>query len=219
MNIKSRFTVIITISLATLIVMPLVFYWVTTGEYYGRKIDQVAPDFTLSDTQGKEHSLSQHKGKFTFLYFGYLNCDEVCHNQVGVMFNINHQTTNKDLDFIFVTMDPKRDSKQLLNDYFNQFGSNFYALTGQSMREIQSVASKYKAYFSPESGTQIGKDYEISHPGNIFLIDPNGKIKVIYQNTYLRYDKVIEDLNLLRIKFNENQTTKLSLKAKEANYE
>ena len=216
MNIRTRFIVILTISLLTLIVMPLGFYWVTTGEYYGRKIDQVAPDFTLIDTQGKEHSLSQHKGKFTFLYFGYLNCDEVCHNQVGVMFNINHQTTNKDLDFIFVTMDPKRDSKSLLNDYFNQFGSNFYALTAESMREIQSVASKYKAYFSPESVTTTGKDYEISHPGNIFLIDPNGQIQVIYQSTYLHYVKVIEDLNLLRMKFNETQKTKLSPAAKEA---
>ena len=216
MNIKSRFTVILTISLLTLIVMPLGFYWVTTGEYYGRKIDQVAPNFTLIDTQNKAHSLSQHKGKFTFLYFGYLNCDEVCHNQVGVMFNINHQTTNKDVDFIFVTMDPKRDSKQMLNDYFNQFGSNFYALTAQSMREIQSVASKYKAYFSPEGATKIGKDYEISHPGNIFLIDPYGHIQVVYQNTYLRYDKVIEDLNLLRKKFIETKKTKLSPTAKEA---
>ena len=189
-----------------MIAMPLVFYWITTGDYYGRKIDQAAPDFTLVDTQNKEHSLSQHKGKFTFLYFGYLNCDEVCHNQVGVMFNINHQTTNKDLDFIFVTMDPKRDSNQMLNSYFNQFGSNFYALTAKSMREIQAVASKYKAYFSPEGTTKIGNDYEISHPGNIFLIDPKGQIQVVYQNTYLRYDKVIEDLNILRKKHIETSS-------------
>jgi len=66
MNIKSRFTAIFAISLAAMIAMPLVFYWVTTGEYYGRKIDQVAPDFTLIDTQDQLHSLSQHKGKFTF---------------------------------------------------------------------------------------------------------------------------------------------------------
>jgi len=178
---------------------------------YGRKLDRVAPDFQLLDTQMNQHRLSQHKGKFVFLYFGYLNCNDVCHNQVGVMFNINNQTENKDIDFIFVTMDPKRDSPAMLTDYFNQFGSNFFALTGHSMAEIQKVASLYKAYFFPDGETKTGQDYEISHPGSIFLIDPDGKIQLVYQNIYLRYDKIIEDLNKLR-KINRLKKTKSKFK-------
>lgn len=192
-------------SIVLILSIPFLFYWISSGEYYGRKVDTQAPNFELVDTKQVKHQLSQHKGKFTFLYFGYLNCDDVCHNQVGVMFNINHQTHNDDLDFIFVTMDPKRDSPEMLNDYFNQFGNNFYALTGKNMAEIQKVASLYKAYFFADSATDKNKDYEISHPGSIFLIDPNGQIQTVYQNIYLRYDKVIEDLNKLRTIYHQNK--------------
>lgn len=206
MKNRSFFLGMLSLTLLLIFVMPMAFYLVTTGEYYGRKVDEIAPNFTLRDTQNQPHSLAVHKGKFTFLYFGYLNCNEVCHNQVGVMFNINHQTDNSDLDFIFVTMDPKRDSNSMLNDYFNQFGQNFYALTAESMPQIQKVASLYKAYFFADGNTNLGKDYEISHPGSIFLIDPDGQIQVVYQNTYLRYDKIIEDLNKLRNNLLKNNT-------------
>ncbi len=187
-----------TLSVGGIIVLPAIFYWLSSGEFYGRKVSTPAPVFELLDTNLNPHSLEQHKGKYVFLYFGYLNCDDVCHNQVGVMFNINHQTDNRDLDFIFVTMDPNRDSTTMLNDYFNQFGSNFTALTGNSVQTIQSIASRYKAPFFA-TGTLFGNnDYEIAHPGNIFLIDPDGVIQLVYQNQYLRYDKIIADLNKLR---------------------
>ncbi len=203
MKRKPLFLGLLGLTLLVMLLMPMVFYWVETGPYYGREENNPAPGFTLLDTQNQPHRLAEHRGKFTFLYFGYLNCDKVCHNQVGVMFNINHQTDNTDLDFIFVTMDPKRDTNEMLNDYFNQFGKNFFALTATSMQEIQKVASSYKAYFFADGSTEKGKDYEISHPGNIFLIDPDGQIRMVYQNTYLRYDKVIEDLNLLRAQYAE----------------
>jgi len=198
MKTKNSFVLLFSASILLLVLLPILFYWISSEDYYGRKVDNVAPNFELLDTQGQAHQLAQHKGKFTFLYFGYLNCNDVCHNQVGVMFNINHQTNNDDLDFIFVTMDPKRDSPEMLNNYFNQFGKNFVALTANSMQTIQKVASLYRAYFFADAATNKGKDYEISHPGSIFLIDPDGKIQVVYQNIYLRYDKIIEDLNKLR---------------------
>jgi len=191
MKQKYSFAILFSASILLIVTLPVLFYWISTEDYYGRKFENPAPNFELVDTQGNKHSLAQHKGKFTFLYFGYLNCNDVCHNQVGVMFNINHQTHSDDLDFIFVTMDPKR-------DYFNQFGSNFTALTADSMQTIQKVAGLYKAYFFADAATDKGKDYEISHPGNLFLIDPDGTIQVVYQNIYLRYDKIIEDLNTLR---------------------
>lgn len=186
------------IALISLVALPILFYWLETDQFYGRSLKRPAPEFNLLDTQLQPHRLSAHRGKFVFLYFGYLNCNDVCHNQVGVMFNIHHQTDHHDLDFIFVTMDPKRDSPKMLNDYFNQFGSNFFALTGQSMQQIQKVAGLYKAYFFADKNTKTIQDYEITHPGNIFLIDPAGNIRVVYQNSFLRYDKIIEDLNILR---------------------
>ena len=189
------------LSFLLLMSLPLWFYLISSGPYYGRAVSIPAPDFTLNDTQQNPHQLSQHLGKFVFLYFGYLNCNDVCHNQIGVLFNINHQTNNQDLDFLFVTLDPKRDSSAQLNDYFNQFGPNFTALTGQSIHHIQQVAINYKEFFFTDSNTKTNPDYEISHSGNIFLIDPKGQLRIVYPNSFLRYDKMIDDINLLRTEF------------------
>lgn len=181
--------------------MPVIFYLLVSGNFYGREVQRTAPEFTLQDVHTQPHSLSQHQGKFTFLYFGYLNCDDVCHNQVGVMFNVNHQTTNTDLDFIFITMDPSRDSNQMLDSYFNQLGKNFTALSAPTMQALQKVANQYQSAFFATGAVNNGKDYEIAHQGNIFLIDPKGDIRVVYRNQYLRYDKIIEDLDKLRQEF------------------
>ncbi|BBP42514.1 SCO family protein [Thiosulfativibrio zosterae] len=182
--------------------MPVVFFYMNSAQLYGLSVDRIAPDFILKDTQGNPHTLSQHRGRFVYLYFGYLNCNEVCHNQVGVMFNLHHQSHMDNVDFIFITMDPKRDSNKMLNQYFNQFGDNFYALTAESMAQIQVIANQYQAYFFAEGKADPKKDYEISHPGNIFLIDPDGRLKVIYPNQFLRYDNMLTDLKFLNQSFN-----------------
>lgn len=195
---KTIFISLMSLTILALVTLPALFYYFVSGQYYGREVSMKAPEFELLQTDNQPHRLSEHRGKFVFLYFGYLNCDDVCHNQVGVMFNINHQTDNQDLDFVFVTMDPKRDSNEMLNDYFNQFGKNFTALTASSMQQVQKIAVQYKSPFFAIGSTQAERDYEIAHPGSIFLIDPQGAIRVVYQNKYLRYDKIIEDLQVLR---------------------
>ena len=121
------------------------------------------------------------------------------------MFNLNNHTENEDLDFIFITMDPQRDSRQSLDDYINHLGRNFTALTGKNMKQIQKVASRFNAPFFTDRATTGGQDYEIEHPGTLFLIDPEGRIQVVYQNKFLRYDKMIEDLNRLREQFSITQ--------------
>lgn len=204
MRQKLIFISLFTVVLMTLIVLPVWFYWVSSGPFYGKETQREAPTFSLLNTANQPHSLSQHQGKFVFLYFGYLHCDDICHNQVGVMYNINNHTTNKDIDFIFVTMDPNRDSPTMLNDYFNQLGTNFTALTAKTMREIQKIAAAYNAPFFATGAVQSKRDYEIAHPGSLFLIDPNGQIRVVYQNQFLRYDKIINDLNMLRTVIKQN---------------
>ena len=193
---KIPFYSLIGLSLVLLLSLPVLFYWLVSDDYYGRYVDKMASDFELMDVNGQPHRLSEHRGRYVYLYFGYLNCNDVCHNQVGVMFNLYHQSRRDDLDFLFVTMDPKRDSSKMLKAYFNQFGTNFVSLTSDSMKSIQKVASDYQAFFFPDGNPKMNKDYEISHPGAIYLIDPNGRLQLVYQGD-LRYDLMLEDLQKL----------------------
>lgn len=195
---KAKTYGLVFLSLSLLLSLPFVFSWIQNDDLYGHSLNQEAKPFELKDTAGQPHSLAQHRGNYVFLYFGYLNCDEVCHNQVGVMFNIHHQTAEQDIDFIFVTMDPQRDSDEMLNAYFNQFGSNFYALRSDSIKQVQSIATLYNAAFFPDRNIATAEDYEMEHPGTLFLIDPAGQLRVMYPNMHLRYDYIIEDLQQLR---------------------
>lgn len=192
---------IILLSAAVLFLLPVIFLLSNTSQFYGHELNQPATEFELFDTQGDSHQLSMHKGKYTFLYFGYLNCNEVCHNQVGVMFNISRQAVQKNIDFIFVSLDPKRDSPKQLDLYFNQLGANFYALYHPNIQVIQTLANAYKSPFYIDRIRQAwsndANDYEIQHPGYLYLIDPDGIIRLMYPNMHLRYDYILQDLGQL----------------------
>lgn len=187
----------IALALIVLFLLPALFL-TSQPNFYGHELNRPAKNFTLLTTQQQSHSLTQHQGRYTFLYFGYLNCDEVCHNQVGVMFNLSQQAQLNNLDFIFISMDPNRDNPELLDRYFNALGPNFYALYDTNMQTIQALAQAYHAPFfkEPNSGlvANSSEDYEITHPGFLYLIDPAGIIRLMYPNMHLRYDLILQDL-------------------------
>ena len=193
------FSVVLVLALGWLWLLPALMSWLNPA--YGIRLDKPAPAFTLLSTQGQPHSLSQHQGRFVLLYFGYIHCDEVCHNQVGVMFNLNHQKPdNMPIDFLFVTMDPKRDTAEILHRYFEQFGDNFHALTARSVKATQALANRYHAPFShePKASVDNKEDYEVTHPGFLYVIDPQGKLRYLYPNQHLRYDKILQDIARLQ---------------------
>ncbi|QCU89485.1 SCO family protein [Thiomicrorhabdus sediminis] len=194
------FAFFLSISLALFLLGPMALYHFSTGEYHGKKVLIPAPDFSLKDTHNQAHSLSQHQGKYTFIYFGYINCDGVCHNQVGTLFNVDRQNTSKQMDFLFITLDPDRDTVEMLTNYFDNLGKNFYALYTDNKRQLQNLTAQYKNYFYADKLGTSRADYRINHPGKIYLINPQGQIKLIYQNQFVRYDQILADLEKLENK-------------------
>jgi protein SCO1/2 len=192
-----RFVVLFLLSLLLLFSLPALYSLSQDKRFYGHFINQPAHPFRINDVNGKPHSLEQHLGQFVFVYFGYLHCDQVCHNQVGVMFNIDRQASQKNIEFLFISMDPERDSPERLATYFNQFGSNFNALRPENTAQIQSIARHYHASFFKEPSIRNPGQYDINHPGTLFLIDPEGQLALIYPNMHLRYDFILKDLEQL----------------------
>lgn len=196
---KRKFWALFALSLILLFSLPVLYLIAQNDAYYGHFLNRPASDFVLKDVDDNPHGLQDHRGRYVFLYFGYIHCDEVCHNQVGVMFNLDRQGGNKDVDFLFITMDPFRDSAETLKQYFNQFGDNFIALRSESVKQVQKLASRYHASFYPEGDWLSNKDYEINHPGNLYLIDTKGVVKLMYPNMHLRYDYILQDLQKLKL--------------------
>jgi protein SCO1/2 len=168
--------------------------------YYGYEIDSPvsAPTFSLVDLNNKPVELKDYRGKYVYLMFGYLNCTKVCHSQALVLDRLSKEIKAEDVHFVYISMDPERDSIDKLKNYFQIKNHRLSILSGSSTKQLQAIANKFNAPFSITS-TSIdkvgaGAKYEISHPGYIFLINPEGYLSMIYTGRSLDSAKIYQDL-------------------------
>lgn len=135
----------------------------------------VGGPFTLTDQHGKVRRLSDFRGKVVLLYFGYTFCPDVCPTDLLTLKRLL-QLMGKDADrlqAIFVTLDPERDTQDLLRDYMAAFDARFLALRGTEADTLR-VATSYKTFYEkvPLAGTTT---YLIDHTAFIYLLDRDGK--------------------------------------------
>ncbi len=137
-----------------------------------------APNFTLIDTQGKTFDLSNQHGSAILLYFGYTHCPDECPLAMStysqVMQGLGKQAGS--VRFVFITVDPARDTPQTIAAFLSHFNSGIIGLTGTT-EQLQSAWQGYGVY---QQGSSNGQ--KIDHSDQIFLIDPQGKVRVIYPN-------------------------------------
>jgi cytochrome oxidase Cu insertion factor (SCO1/SenC/PrrC family) len=139
---------------------------------YGR--GSIGGPFTLTDHTGRLRSDSEFRGKLMIVYFGYTFCPDVCPTDLQAI----TQALNAlgplaaEVQPIFITIDPERDSK-VLADYVSAFHPSLIGLTG-SPAEIRKVANSYKAFYTRVSDERTG-EYSIDHSGVIYLMGRNGE--------------------------------------------
>ena len=135
----------------------------------------VGGPFTLTDQHGNRKSLADFRGKVVLLYFGYTFCPDVCPTDmsaIGRLITMLGAAGDK-LQPIFITLDPERDTPEVLDNYATAFHPRFVALRG-SEDEVRRVATAYKIFF--EKFTPAGSStYVIDHMAFIFLLDREGK--------------------------------------------
>jgi protein SCO1 len=135
---------------------------------------QVGGPFALTDQFGSPRSLRDFQGKFVLLYFGYAFCPDVCPTDLAAMAQaIRALGSQGDKVLpVFVTLDPERDTQELLRSYVAAFHPRFVALRGTE-DEVRRVATAYKVYF--EKVTPPGSSaYLIDHMAFVFLLDREG---------------------------------------------
>lgn len=163
-------------------------------DYYGHVIDVPAPAFSLMSLDGRKFQLHDFKGKYTYLMFGYLNCTTTCHSQALILNYLSNEIADKDVHFVYISMDPERDGANELADYFKSTSSRLTVLRGNSIRQMQSIANGFKAPFSLNRSV-TDDEYEINHPGYVFLINPEGRLSIVYSGSLIIKDRLLEDLS------------------------
>ena len=140
------------------------------------------PEFSLQDDHGKPFALANLKGKWTLLFFGYTHCPDVCPTTLGTLKNAWDRLSQsaagvKDLQVVFVSVDPERDSVEHLREYVDYFDPAFTAVTGSQdalMTLSRSVGAIYAATRADDKG-----NYLVDHTAAIFVIDPQGRFSAL----------------------------------------
>lgn len=142
-----------------------------TGAEYARELN-------LKDADGKPRSLADFKGKVTVVFFGYTQCPDVCPTTLAELAQVK-QSLGADgarVQGVFVSVDPERDTPEVLKAYVGNFGADFVALTG-TPDEIAAAAKGFKVFYSKVPG-KTPTSYTVDHTAGSYVFDTSGRVRL-----------------------------------------
>jgi len=161
------------------------------GDFIGTDItgaDFLKP-LTLTDHTGKSRTMGDFKGKVVVLFFGYTHCPDVCPTTMADLKKTMKVLGDKsnEVQVLFVTVDPQRDTQEVLAKYVPHFDKRFIGLRG-SLQETAETLGNFKIFYSKIEG-KSQNDYTIDHSAGMYVFDKEGKIRL-----YLAYAMKPEDI-------------------------
>ena len=151
-----------------------------TGADYGKSLE-------LADSSGRLRRLEDFRGKAVVVFFGFTQCPDVCPTTLadlaGVLKNLG--TDADRVQVLFITVDPERDTPELLAQYVHAFDPRFIALRGD-LAATQRVAKDFKIYFEKR---KQGASYTIDHSAQSYVLDAQGRLRLL-----VRHDRLVADL-------------------------
>ena len=138
----------------------------------------VGGPFQLVDTNGRTVDQSVLKGKWSVVFFGFTQCPDVCPTAMAELAETKKQlgADGDKLQGLFVTIDPERDTAEVLKAYMGNFDPGFLALRG-SLDETAQVARHFKVFYKKVQGKTAGA-YTMDHSAGSFVFDPQGRIRL-----------------------------------------
>lgn len=132
----------------------------------------------LTDHMGKPRQLSDFAGHVVIVFFGYTQCPDVCPTNMNTLRQVVDQLGEdaKRLQVIFVTLDPARDTQELLAQYVPNFHPSFIGLYGSKERTA-AVASEFHVFYREQAGATAGT-YTIDHSAGSYVFDPQGRLRL-----------------------------------------
>ncbi|NML43150.1 SCO family protein [Ramlibacter sp. G-1-2-2] len=137
-----------------------------------------ARDFQLPDQNGKVRTLKDFAGKVVVVFFGYTQCPDVCPTTLAEIAQAKKLLgpDGDKVQGIFITVDPERDTPEILKAYMANFDPNFIALRG-NLEQTAAVAKDFKVYYKKVEGKTPGS-YTMDHSAASFVYDPQGRLRL-----------------------------------------
>ena len=135
-------------------------------------------EFILTDQNIHAFDLAQLKGHWSFLFFGYTHCPDICPSTLASLSKLREQLTkgingSKNVQFVFISVDPKRDTAAILKQYTGYFDLSIVGVTGSEL-ELRNLTGQLGALFEVESAPDK-ENYQVYHTSVLFLINPQGQ--------------------------------------------
>ena len=137
-----------------------------------------ALDFSLKDHLGRIRTLKDFRGKIVTVFFGFAQCPEVCPTTLAEMSEVKKLlgADGDKLQVLFVSVDPERDSPEIMKAYMANFDPNFLALL-PSPEQLATVAKDFKVYYKRADGRTAGS-YTMDHTAGTYIFDTEGRIRL-----------------------------------------
>lgn len=155
-----------------------------------------AKDFALSDQDGRTRSMRDFAGKVVVVFFGYTQCPDVCPTTMQELAEVKRQlgADGERLQGVFITVDPERDTQELLKGYMANFDSSFVALR-PTAEQLTPLLKDFKVYAKKVEG-KTATSYTMDHSAQSYLYDPQGRLRL-----FSRYGSgvqaMVDDVRLL----------------------
>lgn len=151
-------------------------------EYKGTHLDPplTIPPFELNSTTGQPMSLADLQGQYSLIYFGYTFCPDVCPTSMADITEALEGLEGRDrVQVIFISVDPDRDTVEVLRDYVTHFDPSYLGLT-DDYAKIQEIMTPFGAYAEKEEASGSATSYLVSHTARVYLLNPQGELILTY---------------------------------------
>ena len=153
--------------------------------------------FELTDHHGKRRTLADFRGKVVAVFFGFTHCPDMCPTTMAMLGEAVRKLGSEAgiVQVLFVTVDPKRDTPQVLAQYVPAFHPAFLGLYADEETTART-AKEFKVYFKAQAPNEHGA-YSVDHSGQVFIFDKSGRLRLLTRSSKATPDSVAHDLRLL----------------------
>lgn len=200
---RRTFWIALIVGLPVLLAVVAFFLSKDTYQPYGTRLLNARPaeanQFTLTAHDGSSKSLADFRGKVVLIFFGFVNCPDVCPTtmlELSKVYKALAPSERARVQVLLISVDPERDTLEKLRDYTTFFDPSFIGLTG-TPEQIAEVAKRYGVFYQ-KSQIKSATEYNVDHTASVFALDPKGQLRLIYSNgKAAETQRVVEDVRWL----------------------
>jgi protein SCO1/2 len=145
-----------------------------------------AKELSLPDADGRVRTLAEFRGKAVVVFFGFTQCPDVCPTTLSELAAVKKElgAGGERVQTVFVTIDPERDTAEILKNYVAAFGPDVIALRGTPEQTL-AAAKSFKVFYQKVPGREPGS-YSMDHTAGAYVFDPQGKVRL-----FVRYGQPV----------------------------